>query len=155
MQPRCLSHSWHCSTAHSIPLQTVDYLYSQLPRCTVTTVPGALSHLLAVGWAGKAGNEVLNQHLMQRPGIGAAGTGLEPTECGRTGQCLIAPDGRLHQQVRAQRVVIVQVFVAAAQAIQALGDEIAQAVANPTPGTPIGQGLDIGSDYIHGYVSFS
>jgi hypothetical protein len=37
--------------------------------------------------------------------------------------------------------VIVQVFVAAAQAIQALGDEIAQAVANPTPGTPIGQGL--------------
>src|SRR5690606_24067061 len=76
---------------------------------------------------------MLNQHLVQRPGIGAAGTGLEPTEGGRTGQCLIAPDGRLHQQVRAQRVVIVQVFVAAAQAIQALGDEIAQAVANPPP----------------------
>lgn len=93
------------------------------------------------GWTGKAGNEMVNQHLVQRPGIGAAGTGLEPTEGGRTGQCLIAPDGRLHQQVRAQRVVIVQIFVAAAQAVQTLGDEIAQAVANPPPGTPIGQRL--------------
>jgi hypothetical protein len=34
----------------------------------------------------------------------------------------------LHQQVRAQRVVIVQVLVAAAQTVQALGNQIAQPV---------------------------
>src|SRR5205809_253651 len=50
------------------------------------------------------------------------------SERGRTRQRIDPADGRLHQQVRAQHIVIVEVFVAAAQAVDALRKQVAKTV---------------------------
>lgn len=70
-----------------------------------------------LGGRGEAGDEVFDQHAMQRPGIGTGSARLQATQRGRAGQRSITPDGRLHQQIGMQGIVVVQVFVAAGQAV--------------------------------------
>ena len=65
---------------------------------------------------------------MQRHRLRSRGARLQATERGRTGQRIDPAHGRLHQQVRAQHVVVVEVLVAAAQPVDALREQIAQAV---------------------------
>ena len=77
-----------------------------------------------------AGDELLDQHAVQCPGLRACGAVLQAAERRRRGQRLVATDGGLHQHIVAQRLVVVQVLVAAAQAVQALRQQVAQAVAD-------------------------
>ena len=54
--------------------------------------------------AGRAlvrGDELLDQHLVQRRALRARGPGLQPTQRGRAGQRLVSPQRRLHQHVLA------------------------------------------------------
>src|SRR3546814_13395169 len=70
-----------------------------------------------LGSRGKVGDEVFDQHLVQRTGVGASGTRLKAAERGRTGKRLVAPNRRLHQQVSTLLVMTVQVFVPPAKAV--------------------------------------
>ena len=65
---------------------------------------------------------------MQRNGVGARGARLQATQRGRTGQRIDPTHGSLHQQIVSQRIVIVQVFVAAAQSIDTLCQQVSQTV---------------------------
>ena len=75
-----------------------------------------------------AGDELIDQHAVQRHGLRARGARLQAAQRGRAGQRIDPAHGGLHQHVVAQRVVVVQVFVATAQAVDALGQQVAQAV---------------------------
>jgi hypothetical protein len=75
-----------------------------------------------------AGDELLDEHAVQCHGLGSRGARLQATQGGRGGQRIDPAHGSLHQQIASQRVVVVQVFVAAAQAVDALGQQVAQAV---------------------------
>ena len=77
-----------------------------------------------------AGDELIDEHAVQRPGLRPRGPILQAAERRGRGQGLVAPHGGLHQHIVAQRLVVVQVFVAAAQAVQALRQQIAQTVAD-------------------------
>jgi transposase len=76
------------------------------------------------------GNELFDKHTVQRPGLRARSPILQPAERGGRGQRLSAPNRGLHQHIVAQRLVVVQVFVAAAQPVQALRQQVAQTVAD-------------------------
>ena len=85
------------------------------------------------------GDELRDQHFVQRPGLGTSGAVLEPAEGGRRSQWHIAADGGLHQHVATQRLVVVQILVAAAQAVHALREKLLQAVFDATGLAWIGQ----------------
>lgn len=70
-------------------------------------------------------NELFDQHAVQGHDIGARRARLQAREGRAAGQFLDSAHGGLHQGIVAQPVVIVQILVAAAQAVQALGDQIA------------------------------
>jgi uncharacterized membrane protein len=74
------------------------------------------------------GDELRGQHFVQRPGLRARGAVVQAAQSRRRGQLVVAAHGGLHQHVAAQRLVVVQVFVAAAQAVDALREHLAQAV---------------------------
>jgi hypothetical protein len=77
-----------------------------------------------------AGDELIDEHALQRPSLCTGGPVLQSAEGRGRGQGLIATHGGLHQHIVAQRLVVVQVFVAAAQPVQALCQQVAQAVAD-------------------------
>jgi hypothetical protein len=77
-----------------------------------------------------AGDELVDEHAMQRPRLRARGPVLQSAERRGRGQGLIATHGGLHQHIVAQRLVVVQILVAATQAVQALRQQVAQAVAD-------------------------
>lgn len=77
-----------------------------------------------------AGNELLQQHPVQRPGLLGCGRGLQPAERRGAGQRMIAAHGRLHGQVRTQHVVVAHVRPPQAQPVHALRHHAGQAVAN-------------------------
>lgn len=73
-----------------------------------------------LGWPLVGSNELLDEHTVQCPRLRACSPVLQPAERGRRGQRRIAPDSGLHQHIVAQRLVVVQILVAAAQCVQAL-----------------------------------
>jgi hypothetical protein len=83
-----------------------------------------------VGCTAVAGDELVDEHAVQRPGLRLCGAVLQAAEGRRRGQRLIATDGGLHQHIVAQRLVVVQILVAAAQAVQALRQQVTQGVAD-------------------------
>jgi len=78
------------------------------------------------GRAPVSGDELLDQHPVQRHGLGARGPRFQPAQRRRGGQGVDATHRCLQQQVRTQRVVIVQVLVAATQPVDALRQQVAQ-----------------------------
>jgi len=75
-----------------------------------------------------AGDELINQHAVQRNGLRPRGARLQATQRGRTGECIDPAHGSLHQQIRAQHVVVIEVFIATAQTVDALCHQVSQAV---------------------------
>lgn len=73
-------------------------------------------------------DELRNEHFVQRPCLRACGPILQATEGGRGRQRRDTADGRLHQRIGAQYIVIVQVLVAAAHRVQALSEQVVQAM---------------------------
>ena len=67
-----------------------------------------------------AGDELLDEHTVQCHRLRPRGTALQTTQRGRARQRVAPADSGLHQQVVSQRVVVVEIFVAAAQPIDAL-----------------------------------
>ena len=76
----------------------------------------------------EAGDELLDQHLVQAPRGGPVGPLLQPAQRGRTGDLAVHAYGRLHGHVAAQRAVVVQILPAQRQAIHALAQHVAHAV---------------------------
>ncbi len=90
-----------------------------------------VQHQFARGRArAPAGDELIEQHALQGPGLRRGGCRLQTAERGRAGQRLIAPHGRLHGQVRTQRVVVADIGPALAQPIHPLCQPAGQAVAH-------------------------
>ena len=79
-------------------------------------------------WRLVAGDELIDEHAMQCNGLRPRRPRLQAAQRGRARQRIDPADRGLHQQVVSQRVVVVEVFVATAQAVDALGQEISQAV---------------------------
>lgn len=77
------------------------------------------------------GDELLDQHAVERHHVGAGRARLQAREGRAAGQFLDLAHRRLHQRVTAQPVVVVQVLVAAAQPVEALRDEVAQRMPDP------------------------
>jgi len=86
-----------------------------------------------------AGNELIEQHPMQGRRVFAGGRCLQPAQRGRRGQFLGAAHGRLQRQVPAQRVVVRDVFPAAAQPVHALCQQAVNAVAHACCAATIGK----------------
>lgn len=80
--------------------------------------------------AAPTGDELLQQHAVQRLGLRSRGRGLQPAERGGAGQRLITPDGRLQHPVIAQRVVVAHVGPTQAQAVHTLRNHAGQLVAS-------------------------
>ena len=76
----------------------------------------------------EAGDELIDQHLVQAPRRGAVGPLLQPAQRGCAGHLQVHADGRLHRHVLAQRAVVVQVLPAQRQAVHALAQHAAHAV---------------------------
>ncbi|GMV54622.1 MAG: hypothetical protein AMXMBFR6_04270 [Betaproteobacteria bacterium] len=72
------------------------------------------------------GYEPLDQHAIERHHVGTGGARFQARE-GRAAGQFIGPAYRgLHQRIVAQPIVVVQILVAAAQPVQALGDQVTQ-----------------------------
>ena len=80
------------------------------------------------GGALEAGDELLDQHLVQTPGGGFIGPFLQPAQRGGAGHLPVYTDCRLHGHVAAQCAVVVQVFPAECQAVHALAQHVGHAV---------------------------
>jgi hypothetical protein len=102
----------------------------QLLRAVQRHVRGVDVQHQFLGGGRMAGHELIQQHAMQRHGLRARGPVLQAAEGGRRRQGLIAAHRRLHQQITAQRFVVIQILVAAAQPVQALREHLAQAMAD-------------------------
>jgi hypothetical protein len=85
-------------------------------------------------------DELRRQYRMQRPDLRASGAVLKPAEGVCRGQIVVASDGRLHQHISAKHLMIVEVFIAAAQTEQPLSQKITHAVADPLGVARIGYG---------------
>ena len=75
-----------------------------------------------------AGDELFDQHPIQGDSLRAGRAVLQPAQGGGAGQISRLAYRRLHQDVAAQAVVVVQVFVAHTQAVDALGQHGRQGV---------------------------
>ena len=87
-----------------------------------------MSSTSSVGRALVAGDELLDEHAVQRHRLRSRGARLQAAQRGRARQRIDSADRGLHQQVVSQRVVVVEIFVAAAQPVDALRQQISQAV---------------------------
>jgi len=112
----------------------------QLLRAVQRHVRGVDVQHQFLGRCRMAGHELIQQHAMQCHGLRARGPVLQAAEGGRRGQGLIAAHRRLHQQIVAQCLVIVQVLVAAAQPVQTLREHLTQAMADALGVARIGNG---------------
>lgn len=68
---------------------------------------------------------------MQRPRVRLRGACFQPAQGGGAGQRPVSSECRLHQHVFAQAIVIVQIFMNAAQPVDALRQHVAHRVHNP------------------------
>ncbi len=85
------------------------------------------------------GDERLQQHPVQRRGMRGRGRALQAAERGGRRQLLGPAHRRLQRQVVPQRVVVRHVLPAAAQAVDALRQQAAHAVANTGGATAISE----------------
>jgi hypothetical protein len=79
----------------------------------------------------EAGDELLDQQLVQPHRGGAIGPALQPAQRGRTGHPALDGDGGLHGRVAAQCAVVVQVLPAQRQPDHALAQHVAHGVRDP------------------------
>jgi hypothetical protein len=89
----------------------------------------------------KRGDELVHKNPVHRPGSGAVGPVLQPAERGTGSQRFDLLDGGLPDRIVTERVVIIQVFVAVAQAVEALAQERKLGVFDEGRGARIGQDL--------------
>jgi hypothetical protein len=78
------------------------------------------------GWCRATGDELFDQHAVQGHDVGSAGAAFHAAQGRAAAQRNAGADCRLHQRIAAQSGMVVQVFVAAGQAVQALRNEVAQ-----------------------------
>ena len=76
----------------------------------------------------EAGNELLDQHLVQAPRGGAVGPLLQPAQRWGTGHLPVHTHRRLHGHVLTQCAVVVEVFPPQRQPIHALAQHVAHGV---------------------------
>jgi hypothetical protein len=93
-----------------------------LARLTIRVRPACDAPQLG-GRRGKRSDELVHQHPVQSPGGGAIRPVLQPAKRGTRSQRLELFDGRLPGRVPPQGVVIVEVFVPMAQAVDALAQQ--------------------------------
>jgi len=74
----------------------------------------------AFGRPTEGGDELIDQNFMETPGRYPVRAVLPTAEGRGAGQFRVALDGRLQGQIFAQRLVVIEIFIAERQAIQAL-----------------------------------
>jgi hypothetical protein len=77
-----------------------------------------------LGCGFEAGDELLDQHLMQPPSRCSISPFLQTTQCRGAGHLAINTHCSLHRHVTAQCAVVVQVFPAKSQTIDALSQHV-------------------------------
>lgn len=77
------------------------------------------------GRALEAGDELIDQHLMQPPRRGPIGPLLQSAQRGGAGNLAVHANSRLHGHVTAQSTVVVEVFPAQRQAVHPLAQHVA------------------------------
>src|SRR5690554_1868861 len=80
------------------------------------------------GWCFMGRNKLVYQHSIQGPEFFAGDAGFHSGKSRRTGQLLIAANGSLEQWIMTQLVVIVEIFVPAAQPVKPLSHKVTHAM---------------------------